>query len=1378
MKHKLFTFLFALMVAGAGTLFAESGTCGDNLTWDLTDGVLTISGTGAMYNYEKRETPWDDYRASIHSVIINDGVTTIGNHAFYYCTDITSVEIPNGVTSIGWRAFNTCKSLTSIDIPNSVTSISSEAFAFCSSLSSVSIGKSVTIIGSNAFLECKELTSVNINDIAAWCIIRFERAVSQSENTQYANPLYYAGNLYLDNTLVEDLVIPNGVTEIAFQAFADCKSITSVTIPEGVTSLGKGAFLGCSNLSSIKLPASLTDLGTYAFASCTSLTSVEIPKNVTIIGEYTFSNCTNLTSVVIPSSVTYLGYEAFAYCKGLTSFTDYATTPQKRDDPCFTMVTLANATLYVPAESIALYKAYPNWAEFGTIKAIEDESGTEDPCLIASGTCGENLTWELSCDSVLTISGEGEMWSGEENLGWRQYLSHIRTVILPDGLTAIAPQAFYNCTNLQSVNVPNSVHAIGHKAFVGCESLTKPVYNATIFAFMPRNYCGAYSIPEGIVSVAAYAFSGVVSNSCGLTGITIPSSVKRLGDEALGAPLLRKITCSAATPPVCDGNTFMWLNEEFGVTLAVKDSIPVYVPAESVEAYKAADGWNYFTNIQAIDSEEPSVLTIAEAIEIGMALDSMATSEETYTIEGYVINATAFNQTARNQSWYMADDENASSSSFQAYTCYALEGTTKTAVTNGCKVRMTGNLHKYYNKASATYTVEMKKTPATILSLPQTETISVAQATAIGMALDSMATTIEFYTVEGYVINASTVNQTTHSQNWYMADDENASSSSFQVYRGYTIEGTDTISVQNGYKVRVTSYLHKYYNQQTAKYVVEMLNTKATILSRPSIDTITVAQALAIGAELAEGASTQKQYVIRGYISYVHIPFDSEYGNQSFYISDDSTAFAIYNANGGFYVYRGKPETGSALPEGTLVEFTCSIKNYNGQNIENAEQNITIKVLREAPECRDLKGSCGENVTWTLNTCEGHLIISGTGPTVSYSARSVSPFQYFNVQSVTIEEGVSGLGKYFFYGCTMPTITLPASLDSISVSALNRCPNLTSIEVADGNTHFSSVDGVLFSKDKTTLFRFPTGRAGEYVIPEGTVTIGYGAFNACYEVSSVIIPNTVTTLEEAAFYACQSINSIIIPEGVSSIGNVAFTHCSSLSSIIISSSVEHIGDGAFVNCSQLASITNYAVVPQYLDPDGDSVFGGVSLDCKLYVPAESVDDYKAADVWKDFYNILPIQAEETETNTTVVTPGTNSADVVWPQVDGAYTYELVIKDKNGNVICTLVFNSNGQLTQIAFNAPARGDAPQKEQSVGFSFTITGLSSGTAYELTLTAKDSNESTLDTQTLSFTTQSPQGIEETNDDAKATKFMRDGQVLILRGDKIYTVTGQEVK
>ncbi len=253
---------------------------------------------------------------------------------------------------------------------------------------------------------------------------------------------------------------------------------------------------------------------------------------------------------------------------------------------------------------------------------------TPEPCLIASGTCGNNLTWTLTCDSVLTISGTGAMWSGEVNLGWRQYLSRIRTVILPDRLSAIAPEAFYNCVNLQSVNVPNSVHAIGHKAFVGCESLTEPVYNATIFAFMPRNYCGAYSIPEGIVSVAAYAFNCVASEECiGVTEITIPSSVERCGVSALGMPFLQKMTCYAVTPPTCDSTTFSCFFEDIGVAVLTNRSIPVYVPAESVAAYQAAEVWKEFLNILPIEETvEPkdSIYDVVYLDQTGLQLDAEA----------------------------------------------------------------------------------------------------------------------------------------------------------------------------------------------------------------------------------------------------------------------------------------------------------------------------------------------------------------------------------------------------------------------------------------------------------------------------------------------------------------------------------------------------------------------------------------------------------------------------------------------------------------------------------------------------------------------------------------------------------------------------------
>ena len=166
MKKQGFTILLILLISMISTkaLADASGSCGDNVTWTYVEATqtLTISGSGAMYDYSSTRSPWYNYREMIKKAVIEEGVTSIGNYAFYDCKRLTSVTIGNSVTSIGDDAFFQCSGLTSVTIPNSVTSIGDRAFLGCTGLTSVTIGNSVTRIGGMAFYNCKRLTSVTI----------------------------------------------------------------------------------------------------------------------------------------------------------------------------------------------------------------------------------------------------------------------------------------------------------------------------------------------------------------------------------------------------------------------------------------------------------------------------------------------------------------------------------------------------------------------------------------------------------------------------------------------------------------------------------------------------------------------------------------------------------------------------------------------------------------------------------------------------------------------------------------------------------------------------------------------------------------------------------------------------------------------------------------------------------------------------------------------------------------------------------------------------------------------------------------------------------------------------------------------------------------
>ena len=351
------------------------GECGENLTWVLDDaGKLTISGEGRMIDFNSGGAPWFSYRTAIETVVIEDGVTSIGYYAFQDCASLLGITIPNSVTDIGSTAFGSCMALTSVTIPDGVTNIGTQAFHNCTSLTSIAISGSVEKINYGVFYNCTSLTSVNISEgvtsidanAFAYCtsLINVTIPYSVASIAQYAfnecNSLatvYYGGGIIQWSTLEigigndclknAEIVcsIPSGkcrdnliwilddagtLTISGEGAMTDYNAIDkaswysyrsnikTVVIENSVTNIGDYAFGGCYLLESVVIPDSVTSIGTHAFEYC-GFTSVNIPDSVTSIGTQAFSNCSSLTSVNIPDSVTSIGTQAFSNCSSLTS---------------------------------------------------------------------------------------------------------------------------------------------------------------------------------------------------------------------------------------------------------------------------------------------------------------------------------------------------------------------------------------------------------------------------------------------------------------------------------------------------------------------------------------------------------------------------------------------------------------------------------------------------------------------------------------------------------------------------------------------------------------------------------------------------------------------------------------------------------------------------------------------------------------------------------------------------------------------------------------------------------------------------------------------------------------------------------------------------
>lgn len=505
------------VVCSNGTVTpALSGKCGKNVSYSISDdGVLTISGNGAMNNFtykdgDSSDCPWHGVRYAIKKIVVKEGVTSIGSYAFSFDLSVTDVTLPSSLKTIGNDAFLGCYGLTSVVIPEGVTSVGAYAFEQCSAIKTITVPASATKFGDHAF-DTREY-------------------YDGSYHTQLTD-IYYGGSMGQwydagggDAALTDVTVHFNGTTgdtidggqcgDSAFWKLDKDYTLTiygtgamwdypiddnrdstrpwpvwdvkRIDVQEGITTIGAYAFCYTYNATALSLPDSLTTIGQDAFC-CYGGTEIVVPDKVTSIGDFAFNTCNNLQTITLPAGLQNIGI-CFIECDALKTINFGGTMEQ--------WLVCGGGQSTFPT----------------TTSVVCQGGGT----LYRSGTCGNNLTWTLDSSGKLTISGTGDMsdytHDFENNIRtspWADYRSMIRSIEIGSGVTRIGAWAFED-TNITSLTIPGSVTAIGD------------------YGVKVNRYLAELTLQSGLKSIGESAFS----RSYRLTTLTIPGSVTSIGKNA------------------------------------------------------------------------------------------------------------------------------------------------------------------------------------------------------------------------------------------------------------------------------------------------------------------------------------------------------------------------------------------------------------------------------------------------------------------------------------------------------------------------------------------------------------------------------------------------------------------------------------------------------------------------------------------------------------------------------------------------------------------------------------------------------------------------------------------------------------------------------
>ena len=1193
-------------------------------------------------------------------------VTSIGEYAFYECSELNSISIPNSVTTVEACAFTRCSGLTTLTIPNSVTTIKGGGFFQCSGLTSLTIPKSVTSIEHEAFSYCYGLTSLNV-----------EAGNTKYDSRDNCNAIIEtATNKLVSGT--KNTVIPNSVTTIGNEAFLGCTGLTSITIPNSVTTIEDGAFHGCYALVSIKIPKSVTTIGILPFVDCHNLNSLNveagntkydsrdncnavietstnaivagcpattIPASVTEIGSYGLCGLDNCT-IHLHSDIDKIGDYAFWNCNGLILDVE-KTTPLTINENVFQG--LINSTLRVPAGCKAAYAAATGWKNFGTIL-----EGNEGSTFTVKTTEGWDMTFAVldeakkTCQvgyldgswnktAVNTESVEGSVTIPETVEGYTvvkigKYAFNntvkMTSVTIPETVTSIEEYAFWNCNGLTSFELPANVTYLGKGALVSFRSVTSLKVAEGNTVYDSRGDCNAIietatnkllfgskitTIPADVPEIGEYAFHNLVDYT-----LTIPSTVTKIDDNAFGWGVHLTLEVEHTTPLDIQETVF---NDLSNSTLRV--------PAGCKAAYAAATGWSLFSNI--LEGNEGSAFTAktTEGWDMTFAvLDETKKTCQVGYLDGNYGKTAVDNYTV---SGPVTIPEKVNNYTVVKIGKYALHDTEKmTSVTIPATV--TSIDEKAFDFCISLASLEL---PAGVTTIGDYAFDSCSGLTSV--TIPNTVTSIGFCAFENTGLTSVAIPSSVISLGW-------------QAFSNCT--KLESVRILDGVK-SIEGFAFLGCSALTS--VTVEAETPLTITEGVFSNKANATLYVPVGSKTAyEAADYWKEFKEIIEVKTVHV---ETAGTLSEKITEEEKLTIKYltitgNLNGTDFRliremagndYQGKPTNGS-----------LKILDLSGANIvAGGEKYLDTENLTSST------GSTGgAHHCETADNVLGDHLFAGCD----------------KLEEVILPNSITTIHGPLFWHCqNLKSIEIPENVSSMGL-LVNGSHNISSITVAEGNQTYNSPAGSNAIMQGTKLLlgckntQIPAGTTvigefafiyceglGEFTVPEGVTTIETSAFEGS-DLTSIHLPSTLTTIGINAFSWCNNLTSFTLPKTVTSIGNSDFSIfrgsrltelnvesgnpnydsrtdcnaiiekasnklvCSSLNTVI-PETVSSIGSDAFYE-SQLQSIT----IPNSVTSIGERAFMYGKL-TSITIPSSVVTIGNKA--FYDCYNLTSVTVEAT-----------------------------------------------------------------------------------------------------------------------------------------------------